>query len=332
MRFSAPWDRTLRLSTALALALLAGVAAALLYVASRTGAAGWAIGVGVTLLLGAVAFLSWALAPRGFAVERGAVHVLRALRPVSIPIAAVRAVGALPPRPLRGMLRLGGSGGLFGFYGRFWNRRLGAFRLYATRLEGLVRLDTDAERFVLSPGDPERFLAELAALRPDAAAAGALPPERRPMPRRTKLALVALVAVVPLALAAVLLASFAFAPRGVSVGPAAIVVERRWAGPDEIPLADVRGATVLPPEALRGVRRTAGFALGATAYGRFQSPYLGCFQLYAWRHGPAVLVATEGERLVLTPGDPQRFGDEVNAALGARCRWPTRRSDARSAT
>ncbi|HEY6098896.1 MAG TPA: PH domain-containing protein [Anaeromyxobacter sp.] len=320
MRFSAPWDRTLRISTALALSLLTLVAAAMLYVASRTGPWGWAfVGVGI-LLLAATPALAWALAPRGFALEAGAVRVLRVLRPVSIPIAAIRAAGALPPRPLRGLLRLGGSGGLFGWYGRCWTRSLGAFQLFATRLDGLVRLDNDDERFVLSPGDPGRFLAELAALAPDAAAAGALPPERRPVPRRTKLALAALVAAVPLAVAAVLLASFAHAPRAVRVGADAILVERRWAGPDEIPLAEVRGATVLPPEALRGLRRTAGFALGDTAYGRFQSPYLGCFHLYAWRRGPAVLVATEGERLVVTPEDPQRFADEVNAALGARYR------------
>ena len=96
----------------------------------------------------------------------------------------------------------------------------------------------------------------------------------------------------------------------------ASVVERRWFADVVIPLAEVRRASALAPDQRRGWRRTAGTSLpGGVAYGRFASPALGAFQLYAWRSGPMVLLATDRGPVVLTPDDPQAFLAEVQARL-----------------
>jgi hypothetical protein len=318
-RFAAPWDRTLRVTTALVLVLLAAALAALAWVVARAGApagiAG-AVALLVGLLFAATVGATWALAPRAFAVEGGAIGVERPLRAIAIPVAAVRSAGLLPPGALRGALRLGGSAGLFGYYGRFWSRSLGAFRLYATRREGLVRIDTGDDRFVLSPGDPERFLAEVLARAPRAASPAGVPAPVRRVSRRTKLALAAGIAIVPLAVGATLAASWAQAPVAARVSPEAVIVERRWTDAVEIPLARVRGAAVLSPAALRGLRRVAGYSGSDVHHGRFRSDALGEFQLYAWRRGPAVLLETSGRPVVLTPDDPDRFVAEVERALG----------------
>jgi hypothetical protein len=315
-RFPARWDRTLRVSTAAAVTVLAGAVAALLWVAARTGAPSVVAWAAAALFAILVAF-TWALAPRAFAVEGGAIRVVRALRPVVVPLREVRSAGPLPAAALRGALRLGGSGGLFGYYGRYWSRSLGAFRLYATRRDGLVRVDTAGERFVLSPDAPERFLAEVLAHAPHAASEGAPPPVRK-VSRRTKLALAAAVALVPFVAAAVLGASWAQAPVAARVSPDAVVVERRWLGPVEIPLATIRSAGLLSPAALRGMRRVAGHSGGEVEYGQFRSDALGAFQLYAWRRGPAVMLETSGPAVVLTPEEPERFVREVRTAVVAR--------------
>jgi len=316
-RFAATWDRTLRVVTLVVVVLLAAVVGAIAFATARAeGPAALVAGVAalVTVILG----VTWSLAPRAFAVEDGQVRIERPLRPIAIPIRSIRSAGLLPRAALRGALRLGGSGGLFGYYGRSWSRSLGAFRLYATRRDGLVRVDTPDERFVLSPEAPERFLEEVLARAPGARIAGDAPAERFPVGRRTKLSLAAALALIPLGLAAALGASWAWTPVGAHVSPDAVVVERRWAWPAEIPLAEIRGAEVLPPEALRGARRVAGYSGGGIHYGRFHSGALGGFQLYAWQGGPAVLLETSGGRVVLTPDDPGQLVAEVTEAIGAR--------------
>jgi hypothetical protein len=314
-RFAAPWDRTLRVTTFAVVLLLAAAAVAFAFVAVRA-AVPIEIVAGTAALVAVLLAATFSLAPRSFAVEGGQVRIERPLRPIAIPVRRIRSAGLLPPGALRGALRLGGSGGLFGYYGRFWSRTLGAFRLYATRREGLVRIDTPDERFVLSPDAPERFLEEVLARAPEARTAGDAPVERRPASRRAKLAFVAAIALVPLAVAGVLGASWGFSPVGARVSADAVVVERRWAGPVEIPLAEIREAEVLPPEALRGARRVAGYSGGGVHYGRFHSDALGGFQLYAWRRGPAVLLETSDGRVVLTPEDPERFVAQVTEAIG----------------
>jgi hypothetical protein len=314
-RFAAPRDRTTWISTAFGLAVLIGAGAVVLAVAPGDGF-GRGVGAGVVLVLALVAGLSWALAPAAFRVEAGALVVERPLRPIRVPLAEVEAAMLLPPEALRGAVRMGGSGGLFGWYGRYRSPALGAFKLYASRRSGLVLVDARAERYVLSPDEPERFVEELRG-RASLAAPAALPPPR-PVSRRAKVWIGALVVGLPVAVVGAILGSMAFAPVGVLVSPEAVVVQRRWVGPLELPLAGVRSAEVLPPGALGDLHRTAGVALPGIAYGRFRSDTLGSFRLYAWRRGGAVLLEMEDGPVVLTPEEPDVFARQVREALARR--------------
>jgi hypothetical protein len=316
-RFAAPWDRTLRVTTTLVVLFLAGAAATFAVVALRASVPLEFV-AGIAALVAVILGATWALAPRGFSLEAGQVRIERPLRSVAVPFRAVTSASLLPPGALRGAVRLGGSGGLFGYYGRYWSKTLGAFRLYATRREGLVRIDTADERFVLSPEPAERFLEEILARAPEARSGADAPLARRPVGRRAKLAIGAALLLVPLVVLGVLGASWAWKPVGALVGERAVVIERQWAGPVEIPFAEIREVEILPPEALRGARRVAGYSGGGVHYGRFQSQALGGFQLYAWRFGPAVLLETSEGRVVLTPEDPVRFAEDVQAAVVAR--------------
>jgi hypothetical protein len=210
MRFASPWDRKLRVITAASTLVLVAALGFVAAVIARTGLPG-AIAAAVVAALGAgtVGF-SWALAPRAFSLEHGALRIERPLRPVEIPLASIRAAALLGPGPLRGALRVAGSGGFFGYYGRFWSRPLGAFRLYATRTSDLVRVDTATERFLLSPERPERFLELLLSRAPASALSGGEPAPRR-LARGTVVALVAALALVPVAIAAIVATAAALA-------------------------------------------------------------------------------------------------------------------------
>jgi len=316
-QFQAPWDRALKVGTGVFLALMIGIAGGLVAfdvkLSPDPDAIPWALLVGPLILAGVIP-IAWALAPRGFTIEGGELTVIRALFPVRIPLAAIRGAWLVGRAQAGALVRVAGSGGLFGYYGRYYSRGLGAFRLYATRRDRLVVVDTEAGRFVLTPSTPERFLEALLRVAPQAGTGPATPP---PAPRAGawKLAVVA-VAGVGAIIAVILLVAAAWAPLAVTVGPDAIEIERRWAGPVVLPLAGLREAAPLPPEQARGWRRVNGVGgLGNASYGTFSSSALGPFTLYAWRRGPYVRLDTDQGPVVLTPDEPEAFVAEVRARL-----------------
>jgi len=316
MVFDSPWDRSLRISTFLAAAVALGACALALWWAGpirESGLPAWPALL-PALAVPAVLALSWALAPRRFSLTAGQLLVERPLLSIRIPLGEIRAVAALPDGALRGCTRVWGTSGFCGYYGRFWGRALGSFRLYATRTKGLVLVGTTRGRFVLSPEPPGRFVEAVLARAPRAVAelpvGGAGASARR--------------AWLPPALAAVAVALLAFgvgwsvfgrAPLSVHVDDDAVRIERRWLGPVVIPLDSIRDATPLTAEQRRGWVRTRGTAAGRFAFGEFKGPALGSFRLYAWRRGGAVLLETDGGRVVVTPEDPAAFAEEVRSRL-----------------
>ena len=158
MNFTAPWDNTVKGLTCGVIALLA-VIYAVVYVAMRRAGAeeiGWVsylvLGVFVLIVAGAYAF-----APRGFRIVGGEVHIVRPLGPIRIPLREVQEVRRLDRSEIGGAIRTMGSGGLFGFYGFFRNKRLGNFRMYVTDRSRLVLLRANGT-FVLSPDRPDVFV------------------------------------------------------------------------------------------------------------------------------------------------------------------------------
>jgi len=323
IRFDAPRDRQVRVQSRIALLVLATVSAGLLLLGLFAFRGGPEILgpflIGPAALAVAVA-LAALLSPRGFALGDGELRIERFLLPVRIPLRSIRSIGPLPEEQAAGMLRVGGSGGLFGHFGRYWSRRLGAFRMYASRRNGLVLLETDREVFVLSPGDREAFVEAVLARAPaERRRFGAGPLLRRPIPARRVALAVGLGAAALLLLVGALFAwLWALAPVAAQVAGEAVRVERRLAPAVEVPLAEVQAAEVLASQYGRRWWRTGGTAMGQVRYGRFASRELGPFRLWAWRYGPYVLLETDQGRVVLTPDDPERFVSEVRERIGGR--------------
>jgi hypothetical protein len=315
-RFPSAWDRALRISTALSAALLLAVGAGVAASVTASGAPAGLLAL-VLPLLALTLLLSWALAPRAFAVSQRALVVKRNLgRPVRIPLAEVRAVAALPDGALRGAWRIAGNAGMFGYYGRYRSRALGGFRLYATRSRGLVAVRTARDTFVLSPEPPGAFLEALVAAAPAIRPVepGALPPAPA---RGTRAILASLGLGIPLLVAAIGVAIWALAPRAIAVEGDRIVVTRYLASSIEIPLSEVTALEPLPAAQLAGLRRVAGTAGFGVRYGRFWSPALGSFELYAHRDRGYVLIQATGRPpIVVTPDDPDRFVTDARAGLG----------------
>jgi Bacterial PH domain len=106
-------------------------------------------------LLVALVAVPMGLSPAGYAVGAGDLAVLRrGTRPLLFPL---RSLLAARPTAMPRSLRLLGSGGMFGWWGRFTNRDWGRFKAYATDRRRGVLLEWPGFKLFVSPEDPEAF-------------------------------------------------------------------------------------------------------------------------------------------------------------------------------
>lgn len=112
------------------------------------------------LLLPAVAYAS---TPLGYMVNEREIMIDRkALRPVRIPLQTITAVHPVPAATMAHAIRVYGTGGLFGWTGRYQVRGLGTVAMHATSLNRLVMIERRRRRPILiSPDEPSTFLSDL---------------------------------------------------------------------------------------------------------------------------------------------------------------------------
>lgn len=157
--FGAPWDQRLTAITIVTSILMLGAAALVIWMAvtrdPSPGLRAVLLSAAAIPLLGFI--LGVLLAPRGYAMDGHHLVIHRLIRPIEIPLRSIRSVEPIQETHLAGTSRTLGSGGFFGYYGRFRNQTLGDFRMYATRGVGYVLVQAD-EPYVLTPDVPDSFI------------------------------------------------------------------------------------------------------------------------------------------------------------------------------
>lgn len=130
---------------------------------SSPEASGFPTDLWIFLLFLIILLGTWLFAPMGYRIDPTYLSIRRPIGPVRICLADIlesRRVGA---DELRGLIRTFGSGGLFGYYGKFFNKTLGPLTLYTTRRTHQILIRTrDGKKIVLSPDDADGFLSALA--------------------------------------------------------------------------------------------------------------------------------------------------------------------------
>ncbi len=111
------------------------------------------------LFLLTVVLITYGFSPRGFSLGPDGLHIHRPFGPHLLAFNRVRSARRAQPGELCG-LRTFGSGGMFGFFGWFWSRKMGHYRAYVTHRQDMVLVE--AERpYLLSPERPDDFLRAL---------------------------------------------------------------------------------------------------------------------------------------------------------------------------
>ncbi len=151
--FRARYDALTLGITAFSLAILSGVAFwGLVLVPIRF----FGVVVAATSL---VVLMPYGFSPRGFSLSPDGLRIHRPFGTHVLPFDRIRAARRAQSGELCG-LRTFGSGGMFGFFGWFWSRRLGHYRAYVTHRQDMVLVE--AERpYLLSPERPDDFLRAL---------------------------------------------------------------------------------------------------------------------------------------------------------------------------
>ena len=157
VRFSAPWSPTLRIVTILVCALLATVSVMGSVVSENVplGLRLLAFIAPVGILVGTQFFVV-----RGYVLTENELRIERLGWANHIDLRNVFSATA-DPEAMRGSIRLWGSGGLFGFFGWYRNKKLGVYRAYCTDPKRSVIVKLTNRTIVVTPDNPDRFVEEI---------------------------------------------------------------------------------------------------------------------------------------------------------------------------
>ena len=117
----------------------------------------------ISLLLFNAIMLPTILACEGYAPQRlevgeDKIVVLRRYKSVVITREEIKSVERLPANAMRGAIRTAGVGGLFGYYGSYYSRSIGSFKLYATSFDNLYLIRKwDGKCIVISCAEPDKM-------------------------------------------------------------------------------------------------------------------------------------------------------------------------------
>jgi hypothetical protein len=149
--YKAPWGKTLCWMSAFTVVIILAVAVPIIF-KIKSEPVGWL----VALILPAAALFI----VRSYAIEPNMLAIRRLLWTTRLPLAGLQSA-ELSPNVMRGSLRLFGNGGMFSITGLFRNRALGNYHAFVTDPTKTVVLRFPKRTVVVSPENPERFVAEI---------------------------------------------------------------------------------------------------------------------------------------------------------------------------
>lgn len=114
----------------------------------------------VSLLL--IYFGTLLFKPINYSLTNNELIIHRPLKNKNIDRNKIHSVNLIDKEELKGTIRTFGVGGLFGYWGSFANKKIGAMTWYATRRNNAVLIETsDNKKIILTPNEPEKFVAAL---------------------------------------------------------------------------------------------------------------------------------------------------------------------------
>lgn len=157
LEYTATLDRTAKVITTAVLLLLAGIPLFNFFVLGKMSDETPLLALVLSVVTMIVVFVgAFLFRPVKYILEEDKIIIKRPISDVVIPIAEVTNASLPDNDSMKWSLRTFGSGGVFGYYGKFWNKSFGSMTWYATRRENFLLIRTrDKRKILLTPDDPE---------------------------------------------------------------------------------------------------------------------------------------------------------------------------------
>lgn len=157
MKFKASFDTFVYVITAFVFLIIPAVGL-VQYFTDKVSLAGNLTAAGIVLLTSLICYL---FHPSGYWVDDTTLIINRPLKNVVIPKSAIQKAELLTAADMKWSIRTFGVGGLFGYFGKFTNTKIGNMTWYATQRKNYVLIVTGGSRLILTPDNAEAFLQAL---------------------------------------------------------------------------------------------------------------------------------------------------------------------------
>jgi len=105
--------------------------------------------------------ISYALSPKSYEINEKNIIINRPFKNVIINRSQIKNILKLESGKLTYSVRTFGVGGLFGYFGKFWNKEYGNMTWYATRRDKSIMIITkENKKIILTPDEVEKFINE----------------------------------------------------------------------------------------------------------------------------------------------------------------------------
>ena len=122
---------------------------------------GKSVAIFTTIILLLIYFGTFSFRPISYKLTNDKLIIHRPLSDIKIIRAEIEKVEQLDNEKLSWAFRVFGVGGLFGYWGKFSNTKLGSMTWYATRRNNAVLVTTIYnKKIILTPNEPEKFVIE----------------------------------------------------------------------------------------------------------------------------------------------------------------------------
>jgi hypothetical protein len=98
------------------------------------------------------------LAPQRLEISADGIVILRRYMSVAVHREEIKSIEPLSKNDIRGAIRTCGVGGLFGYFGNYYTRKIGSFKLYATNFQNLYLIRKwNGKSIVISCAEPDKM-------------------------------------------------------------------------------------------------------------------------------------------------------------------------------
>ena len=152
------WNATVWIVTSALILFFTVMAGAMLFYAIRDHDVTALVGLFAVSIIGSgVIFVSEGYSPQCLEIGDESLVVVRRYSDIVIRRSEIVSVEPVAGGKIRLAVCMGGSCGLFGFFGRYHAKGIGGFDMYATRYDNLFLITTLRNKYVVSCAEPERL-------------------------------------------------------------------------------------------------------------------------------------------------------------------------------